>query len=620
MTSHQLSEGVINSILAGEKVASPVVQILGYKKVPGDEDDRYRLLISDGKWCYPTAMLGTELASLVSSGNLQKFAVVRVNNYECTTLIPEKKIIIFLDLEVISPGSDIGQCIGHPVPVENSNVLPSPSDDSSLTSPTKSSEESTSTRITRLSLRPRPPPAPVIPTRKRREPGSAPRPKKVKTEATSPRLTPISKLHPYRKKWTIRARVTHKTPVREFCNPRREGKLFTFDLIDEKRYQIRAAVFNKWVDKYFDMIEINKVYYISNARMKVARQRYTSLKHYYEINFTANTVVAPCEGNFDNIPSLQFDFIPLDEMDDLDPDTALDIIGVCCSFQEVENALAKGTIEMPKRDIILIDQSNAEISVSLWGDLAENFDGSSYPVVAFKGARLNDLRVITTFVSTAMYIDPDIEEARVLRKWFDKKVGRGTESKPAPRPSSSGFLATNWKILAQAKKETQNKVGEPQYYKAKATVIATKKENCLYMACLSNACSRNVNSLPNGKYVCTGCRREYDSFKWRLNLTVSFADFSDDQWATCFGDTAESLLNKNAQELRVLKESSGGAFNEIFAKISFESYIIELCATKMEVANAENQFKTTVLSVNPVSPADFSRKLLNDIKQMEKIL
>lgn len=35
---------------------------------------------------------------------------------------------------------------------------------------------------------------------------------------------------------------------------------------------------------------------------------------------------------------------------------------------------------------------------------------------------------------------------------------------------------------------------------------------------------------------------------------MNLADFTDNQWVTCFQDTAEQILGKNAQELGELKE------------------------------------------------------------------
>ena len=59
-------------------------------------------------------------------------------------------------------------------------------------------------------------------------------------------------------RWTIRARVTNKSNIRTWSNSRGEGKLFSINLLDESG-EIRATLFKSEVDKFYDMIELNKV-------------------------------------------------------------------------------------------------------------------------------------------------------------------------------------------------------------------------------------------------------------------------------------------------------------------------------------------------------------------------
>lgn len=276
---------------------------------------------------------------------------------------------------------------------------------------------------------------------------------------------------------------------------------------------------------------------------------------------------------------------------------------------------------MRKRDIVLVDKDNMEIYLTLWNDFAEDFNGSSNPVLALKGVKITDYRFrsLSTMHSTALHVNPDIEETRVLQKWFNL-VGRYLEPESISYPINSSILTKTWKTLAQAVEEMQSsRLGEPQYYKTKATITTAKRENCIYTSCPSDGCSKKVSSLPNGKYECTRCQCEYDNFKWRLVLNVSFADFSGEQWVTCFDETAESLLTKNALEVQMLRECDGDAFDEIFSEINFKSFILDLRA-KMEACNEGNELKTIVLQASPVSSVDFSRKLLSDIKQMEQRL
>lgn len=59
-------------------------------------------------------------------------------------------------------------------------------------------------------------------------------------------------------RWRIRARVTQKSNIRTWSNSRGEGRLFSVNLIDESG-EIRATGFTDVVDKYYEMLEVNKV-------------------------------------------------------------------------------------------------------------------------------------------------------------------------------------------------------------------------------------------------------------------------------------------------------------------------------------------------------------------------
>jgi len=59
-------------------------------------------------------------------------------------------------------------------------------------------------------------------------------------------------------RWTIRGRVTQKSNIRTWSNSRGEGKLFSINLMDESA-EIRATAFNQEVDKFYNLIDVNKV-------------------------------------------------------------------------------------------------------------------------------------------------------------------------------------------------------------------------------------------------------------------------------------------------------------------------------------------------------------------------
>ena len=184
-----------------------------------------------------------------------------------------------------------------------------------------------------------------------------------------------------------KARVTNKSDIRRWSNSRGEGHLFSMDLVDESG-EIRATAFKDQCDKYYNMIEIGKVYYITQGTLKAANKQYSTLNNDYEMTFRDSTEVIPCvdEDEASKIPTLSFDFCQISQLNAGLKDSTVDIIGVVKSATDCNTIVSSRTQkELKKRDIVLVDKSLTEVGLTLWGTTAENFDGSSNPVVAIKG-------------------------------------------------------------------------------------------------------------------------------------------------------------------------------------------------------------------------------------------
>lgn len=55
----------------------------------------------------------------------------------------------------------------------------------------------------------------------------------------------------------------------------------------------------------------------------MANKQYTTLKHDYEMTLHAHSSIMPCDDS-DNVPTLQCDFVPIEELENRDKD---DMIG-----------------------------------------------------------------------------------------------------------------------------------------------------------------------------------------------------------------------------------------------------------------------------------------------------
>lgn len=338
---------------------------------------------------------------------------------------------------------------------------------------------------------------------------------------------PISSLSPYQNKWVIRARVTNKSQIRTWNNAKGEGQLFSMDLLDESG-EIRATAFRDMVDKYYDTIKVGKVYFFSKCQLKPANKQFSSLKNDYEMTFTSDTIVQECDDADDkSIPTIQYDFVPISSIAQLEQNSVVDIAGVCVECSDIQQFTARASgKELKKRDVVLADQSQASVSLTLWGDDATNFVGAAdHPVLVVKGARVTEFgggKSVSVGSGGMMLVNPNVSEGHKLRSWYDNggaaQVGENVSTKTGG--AGSGFR-TEWLTFYEAKEKKLGFGEKPDYFQIKGNIHLIKAANALYHACPQQDCNKKVVDQGNGTYRCEKCNNDYPNFKYRMLMNVS---------------------------------------------------------------------------------------------------
>ena len=120
-----LSIGALKKIHQGVDISDPILQVLGYKAIPGSDPPRFRLHLSDGQFSTSDTILATNLNHLISDQRLDKFSIVQVTKLVCNKVPtqPNKLVIILLEVVVITPGAQVGGKIGNPVKLEFDNTI-----------------------------------------------------------------------------------------------------------------------------------------------------------------------------------------------------------------------------------------------------------------------------------------------------------------------------------------------------------------------------------------------------------------------------------------------------------------------------------------------------------------
>ncbi|KAI8553389.1 hypothetical protein RHMOL_Rhmol05G0012200 [Rhododendron molle] len=260
------------------------------------------------------------------------------------------------------------------------------------------------------------------------------------------RIIPISALNPYQHRWAIKARVTAKGDIRRYNNARGDGKVFSFDLLDSDG-EIRATCFNAVLDRFYEIIEVGKVYLISKGSLKPAQKNFNHLKNEWKIFLEATSTIDLCPDEDASIPSQQFSFRPISEIEIAENNSIIDVIGIVTAVNPSVSIMRKNGMETQRRILNLKDQSGRSVELTLWGDfcnregqnLQEMVDSGIFPVLAVKAGKVNDFsgKSIGTISSTQLFINLDSSEAQSLRIWFDRG-GKNTTSQSISRDINPG--------------------------------------------------------------------------------------------------------------------------------------------------------------------------------------
>ncbi|XP_023938523.1 replication protein A 70 kDa DNA-binding subunit [Bicyclus anynana] len=609
--AYKLSEGSLEIIMNGGLYDKPVMQVLGSKKIQGSgSNDRFRLLVSDGKHSHSFAMLATQLNELLISGELSDYSVVQINKFVTSVLKNtgkgEKRVMIVLDVSIIAPGTEVGKKLGNPQNWSEDSVT------TSAPAPTP--------------MRPTPQAAPSLGNSLGNSFGNS-----LAKPAAGPNLDssmlgsqmthPIASLSPYQNKWVIKARVMNKSDIRTWSNARGEGKLFSMDLCDESG-EIRATAFKNECDKFYDMIQVDKVYYISRCQLKTANKQFTTLKNDYEMSFTPDTVVAECMEDASALPTVKYDFVPISDIANKNSDSILDVIGVCKFASDVQELTAKTTGKLlKKREATLVDQSGGAITLTLWGNEAEKFDASSNPIVSAKGARVaefNGSKSLSCLASTMLRCNPNVPEAHRLRGWYDNGgAGMDTVNISARSGGQSGGSG-EWLTFSEVEARRLGAGEKGDYFTLVGVLTFMFADNAVYKACPQDQCNKKLVDQENGLYRCEKCNREYPNYKYRLLLGANVSDPTGDQRITAFNEAAEAILGQPAADVGRMSEYDKSAYTQLFEEVKFRTYVFNF-RTKMETYSDEAKLKTTVMSAKPVDYRDANAKLVKSITALSGI-
>lgn len=631
-----LTSGAVRALVQSEGTSanpgfpSSVVQILKVIKVGGNQgQDRYRVILSDGQ-NFVQGMLATQLNQLVASGQIADNALIRVNDY-MNNLVQNKNVIILLAVEVVN--SQYGQKIGNPSDIEaDPSAKAGAGAGAGGAQPLYNTTNAAVGQQQNAYVKPEPSSNPYGGANMNRGGGGGSAPIVRNTTSSGQNIIPIAQLNLYMNRWAIRARVTSKSDVKHWSNARGEGSLFSVELLDSSGTDIRATFFKEGVDKFYSMIETDKVYTFSGGRLKVANMQYNTCKSQCEINFDQNAEIH-LDNDTGDIQQQLFDFVKIADLEAVEPNSFVDVIGVVKFVGEAATIISKKSgNELLKCELTLADDSGAEVSCTIWGDRATRAaqEYANQPVIAMRRCRVGDYGGRSLSAGQAISVNPRIPDTQRLQSWWQS--GGSTTAVRALTSSGggggSGRVPTfeERKTISAIKSEHLGMTNpdKPDWISFKGRFNFLKKDKeggAWYTACPNSEepCKNRykVTQTADGSWHCERCQQMYPTCVRRYIFSATVADDTSTTWASLFNEQAEQLLGVAADDLhRDLDQNQDEEkYNGTFEANNFKEFIFT-CKVKQEFVNDEARVKTSIVRMHPVNYVEESRKLLEQLAVM----
>lgn len=620
-----LSVGALTQILEGHKPANPVLQIIGYKPMTPDQlamgsvtnELRYRLMIGDGvkshQYCVIT---NQDIVKDISTGRLDKWSLIRVTSYQTADHDgpdSKRRLIYILGLELVMKGSEVGMKLSCQQPENPVASGRPPAQSFGIQAKVESP------------IRQRPPvyqpqsnfDAVTQPQMYQMNSNGAPPLQSPRSMRTNHReITEINCLSPYNNKWVIKGRVVSKSAIRTYNNKNGPGKLFSFNMTD-KTGEIKVTAFNADCDRVFAYIEPNKVYILSRATVKPANKQFNPTAD-WEIMLNSDSLVEEEVGNSEDIPMAKFDFKSIATLKDVQPNQLVDVIGVITSLGDVGTIMSKTrNIELKKRNITILDMSRHTISVTIWGDQAETFEGNVDDIIVLKAARINSYGGRSASAGDCIFVNPNINEARKIKNWYVNLIDRNFTPLTL---SQDAATSDQWKSLAELTdlnkaKEAENS-NQPIYAKCKGTILSVGK-NPVYKCCPKEGCGKKLVDQDDGLLKCEKCQQSYnETSKFRFMTNIEIGDATTSTWITLWDTNAELIFNMKPEQFEgYMRDPNKEIYEKVVNKPNFMVFIFTF-RIRVDSYNNQERVKLNVITMQPINIQSYCKHLMDEIRTL----
>ena len=478
-------------------------------------------------------------------------------------------------------------------------------------------------------------------------PGATGGGKTVPGVVNSRRSQPIASLNPYQPQWTIKAKLAVKGNTRTYRNAKGEGKVLTVELVDSEGTAIQATLWREAVERYENVLEVGKLYYVSKGSLRPANRQYTTVNNDYEMSLDGKSEIVEAseeeqlESAAKKIFEKAFEFVSIGDLAKRvnSKRATCDVCAVVKSVADLSAVKRKSdNSEIQKRELTLCDESSSTVQLTLWNALAteqgEKLKEMTNPVIIVRSVRVTEYEGVSlgTLGKSEMQIfeldeaaKASVEEGEVpekaieTAKWF-KENGEKATFKTAAEGAGLSVQQRGGKLAPLERQtlvdfqpeEIPSASDKPKMCIVPRASILTIREGTMWYCATPEEGNNAKVEEENGQWYCAKNQKTYATCKRRYIMGAKIADESGSCWLTLFNDDGEKLFGHTADEMHEFQENDIDKYDAILraAQGAKKSFTFKL-KSKVEEYNNENRRKVLTMSMNPIDFAAESRSLLS---------
>ncbi|KAJ0984419.1 hypothetical protein J5N97_002775 [Dioscorea zingiberensis] len=359
--------------------------------------------------------------------------------------------------------------------------------------------------------------------------------------------------------WAILCQLVYKGDIRTYCNNKGFGSVMKVVFADEAGHRMQATFFNETIKSYETTLYVNKFYMISNAKLKIAHEKY-------------------------NLGSTKFEII-VDNKSKIEEEESLNVIVVVIAAKKATQVKKKiDGSEVMQQILMVIDSScSTPIRMTLWGDLISR-NGKEIeevvdkrPVLMATSVKIDNFKGIclSSTTHTILTLNPSLEEAQMLHAWSCENATRIVNHIKDLDVQKTYINNIKVVTLSEVLDNISNDIDEYIIFRVKVWVAeVSNRQDPWYYACIS--CNKKA-SEENGHFFCNNCKdKKGKEFTYRLLLRVKVADTSASIWLTIFDKVAEKFLKTTVNNLRELKEIDKPKYNSCMETCLSKNYLFKV--------------------------------------------